>query len=219
MSFYRTMGKRAFDLALTLLTLPVWLPLLVLLAIVVAIKLGTPVFFRQRRPGYKGQVFELIKFRTMTEARDATGNLLPDAARLAPFGRLLRSWSLDELPELLNVLRGQMSLVGPRPLLTQYLARYTPEQARRHEVLPGLTGWVQVNGRNALTWEDKFRLDIWYVDHVSFALDTRIIWLTLGKVFRREGVSAVGEATMPEFMGASGQKNVSSASVTPPTNR
>ena len=168
----------------------------------VRLNLGRPVFFRQPRPGRQGRVFELIKFRTMTQARDAQGHLLPDAQRLTRFGRWLRSTSLDELPEVLNVLRGEMSLVGPRPLLVQYLDRYSPEQARRHEVLPGLTGWVQVKGRNALTWEEKFRLDVWYVDHRSLWLDLRILALTVWHVLRRHGVSAPGAATMPEFMGS-----------------
>ncbi len=164
-------------------------------------RIGTPVIFAQRRPGYRGAIFELWKFRTMTDERDATGKLLPDAERLTPFGRWLRATSLDELPELMNVLRGEMSFVGPRPLLIQYLERYTPEQARRHEVLPGLTGWAQVNGRNAISWEDKFRLDVWYVDHRSLWLDVGILLMTFGKVLWREGIGAAGEATMPEFMG------------------
>jgi lipopolysaccharide/colanic/teichoic acid biosynthesis glycosyltransferase len=206
MSFYRSFGKRGFDLVVTLLTAPLWLPLLGILAALVAWKLGTPVFFRQRRPGRNGQIFELIKFRTMTDQRDAVGNLLPDGERLPPFGRTLRSCSLDELPELFNVLRGEMSLVGPRPLLIQYLTRYTPEQARRHEVLPGLTGWAQIKGRNSLTWEEKFRLDVWYVDNLSLLLDLRILGQTFEKVFGRHGVSAAGEATMAEFMGSPPEK-------------
>ena len=195
------MTKRLFDLAVLLLTAPVWLPAIGAVAILVRLNLGAPVLFRQARPGLGGRIFPLVKFRTMTAARDAQGNLLPDAQRLTRFGRWLRSTSLDELPEILNILRGEMSLVGPRPLLVQYLGRYTPEQARRHEVLPGLTGWAQVKGRNALTWEEKFRLDVWYVDHRSLWLDVRILLLTLGQVVRRHGVSAQGEATMPEFMG------------------
>ena len=196
------MSKRLFDLAVLLLTAPLWLPALGAVAVLVRLNLGRPAFFRQARPGRHGRVFELIKFRTMTQARDAQGHLLPDAQRLTRFGRWLRSTSLDELPEVLNVLRGEMSLVGPRPLLVQYLDRYSPEQARRHEVLPGLTGWVQVKGRNALTWEEKFRLDVWYVDHRSLWLDLRILLLTVWQVLRRHGVSAPGAATMPEFMGS-----------------
>lgn len=196
------MIKRLFDLSLLLLTAPLWLPALGAVALLVRLKLGRPVLFRQRRPGRQGRVFELVKFRTMTDARDAQGRLLPDAQRLTRFGRLLRSSSLDELPEVLNVLKGEMSLVGPRPLLVQYLERYTPEQARRHEVPPGLTGWAQVNGRNALSWEEKFRLDVWYVDHRSLWLDLRILFLTVWQVLRRHGVSAPGDATMPEFMGS-----------------
>lgn len=196
------MSKRLFDLAVLLLTAPVWLPALGVVAFLVRRNLGTPVLFRQPRPGRGARTFQLVKFRTMTSARDPQGNLLPDEQRLTRFGRWLRSTSLDELPEILNILRGEMSLVGPRPLLTQYLPRYTPEQARRHEVGPGLTGWAQVNGRNALTWEEKFRLDVWYVDHRSLWLDLRILWLTVWQVVRRHGVSAPGEATMPEFMGS-----------------
>lgn len=191
--------KRAFDLILVLLSAPVWVPLLLVVAILVRFKLGGPVFFRQKRPGRHGVVFELIKFRTMLDARDASGNPLPDAERLTPFGRALRSTSLDELPELWNVLRGEMSLVGPRPLLVEYLSRYTPEQARRHEVRPGLTGLAQIKGRNALSWEERFRWDVHYVDHQSLTLDVKIIVLTLLKVVRRDGISAAGEATMSAF--------------------
>jgi len=201
MSFYRRRGKRLFDLAAVGLTAPFWLPVMAVVAVVVRIKLGAPVLFRQARPGCSAVIFEIFKFRTMTDARDATGQLLPDGRRLTPFGRRLRELSLDELPELFNVWRGEMSLVGPRPLMVRYLPRYTPEQARRHEVLPGLTGWAQVNGRNDLAWEDKFRFDVWYVDRVSPALDVKILLLTLWKVFRREGISAEGEATAPEFWG------------------
>ncbi|MFD1731408.1 sugar transferase [Deinococcus malanensis] len=178
-------------------------PLLVL-ALLVRWKLGSPVLFKQVRPGLGGQPFTMYKFRTMTAERDADGNLLPDSARLTPFGRLLRSTSLDELPELLNVLRGDMSLVGPRPLLMEYLPLYNAQQARRHEVRPGITGWAQVNGRNALSWKEKFEHDVWYVDHVSLLLDVRIILMSLYKVFRREGISAAGEATMPKFTGVEG---------------
>jgi lipopolysaccharide/colanic/teichoic acid biosynthesis glycosyltransferase len=174
---------------------------MLLVAILVRMVHGAPVLFRQMRPGYHGKPFYIYKFRTMSDARDGRGSLLPDAQRLTRLGRFLRSTSLDELPELFNVLRGEMSLVGPRPLLMQYLDRYTPEQARRHDVLPGITGWAQVNGRNALTWEDKFRLDVWYVDHWSPGLDLRIILITLGKVLKREGISQPGHATAEEFMG------------------
>ncbi len=195
--------KRAFDLVLVSLSAPLWGVVLLALALGARINLGSPVFFRQKRPGKQAGIFELIKFRTMTDARDSAGNLLPDAQRLTSFGRWLRATSLDELPELFNVLKGEMSLVGPRPLLIQYLGRYTPEQSRRHNVFPGLTGWAQVNGRNALSWEEKFKLDVWYVDHPSLWLDLRIMALTLKKVLLREGISAAGDATMPEFMGSS----------------
>jgi lipopolysaccharide/colanic/teichoic acid biosynthesis glycosyltransferase len=163
--------------------------------------MGSPVFFKQQRPGLHGKPFYMFKFRTMTNACDGDGCLLPDCDRLTPLGRFLRSTSLDELPELFNVLKGDMSLVGPRPLLMQYLDRYTPEQARRHEVRPGVTGWAQVNGRNALSWEDKFEMDVWYVDNRSFWLDLKILWMTLLKVVRREGISGDGCETMTEFEG------------------
>jgi len=195
--------KRLFDLAFVLLTSPIWLPILLLLALCVRAALGRPILFRQPRPGLGGRVFDLWKFRTMTHARDALGNLLPDVQRLTGFGRWLRSTSLDELPEVFNVLKGDMSLVGPRPLLVQYLDRYTPEQLRRHAVRPGITGWAQVRGRNALSWEEKFKLDVWYVDHQSLWLDLRILALTVGQVLRRTGINAAGEATMPEFKGKS----------------
>ena len=195
-------AKRLFDLAAVIVTAPVWLPLVGIIALLVRWKLGSPVFFRQRRPGYREVIFELIKFRTMRDDRDEYGRLLPDAARLTPFGRWLRSTSLDELPELFNVLRGEMSLVGPRPLLVEYLPRYSAEQRRRHEVLPGLTGWLQVNGRNARSWDEKFALDVWYVDHQGFGLDLRILLRTVWQVFSRQGISAPGDATMPEFKGA-----------------
>ncbi len=192
-------AKRLFDLAAVILTAPLWVPLVAILAVLVRAKLGSPVFFRQKRPGRGEAIFELIKFRTMTDARDAHGELLPDAVRLTPFGKWLRGTSLDELPELINVLRGEMSLVGPRPLLVQYLERYSSEQKRRHEVPPGLTGWAQINGRNALSWEDKFKLDVWYVDHRSLGLDLRILFRTVWQVVSRQGISAPGDATMPEF--------------------
>jgi lipopolysaccharide/colanic/teichoic acid biosynthesis glycosyltransferase len=193
--------KRLFDLCLTIPGLILISPLLLLLAILVRVKIGRPVMFRQIRPGYRTQPFTNYKFRTMADLRDSEGALLPDEARLVPFGRLLRSSSLDELPELFNVLKGEMSLVGPRPLLMRYLERYTPEQARRHEVLPGMTGWAQVNGRNILSWEDRFRLDVWYVDHWCLRLDLRILLLTLVKVLKREGISQPGRATSDEFFG------------------
>ncbi len=164
-------------------------------------KLGTPVLFRQVRPGLNGKPFEMVKFRTMLDAVDPTGHLLPDSERMTPFGSFLRSSSLDELPELWNVLKGDMSLVGPRPLLMEYLPLYSPEEYRRHEVRPGVTGWAQINGRNALSWEEKFALDLWYVDNRTLWLDLRIIFLTVKKVFMRDGISADGEATMPKFTG------------------
>jgi lipopolysaccharide/colanic/teichoic acid biosynthesis glycosyltransferase len=199
---YRRAGKRLLDLSLTLPALIILAPLFLLLALLVRVKLGSPIWFRQRRPGINGRAFTLLKFRTMTDARDSDGRLLPDAERLTRFGRFLRATSLDELPELFKVLKGDMSLVGPRPLLMEYLDRYTPEQARRHEVKPGLTGWAQVNGRNALAWEDKFKLDVWYVDRVSFWLDLKILVLTLIRLIKREGISAEGHATMPFFLGS-----------------
>ncbi len=193
--------KRFFDLAVVILCAPLWLPLLGLIAGLVRVRLGRPVLYRQKRPGHREAIFELVKFRTMTDARDGTGNLLPDAARLTPLGRWLRSTSLDELPELLNVLKGEMSLVGPRPLLVQYLGRYSPQQRRRHDVPPGITGWAQVNGRNAIAWEEKFAHDVWYVEHRSLWLDLRILALTIRLVLRRENISAPDDATMPEFLG------------------
>ncbi len=193
--------KRLFDLLASAIGLLVLAVPLALLAWQVKRKLGSPVLFTQVRPGLHGKPFRMVKFRTMTDARDASGALLPDAQRLTPFGRFLRASSLDELPELWNVLRGEMSLVGPRPLLMEYLPLYSPEQARRHEVRPGITGWAQVNGRNAISWADKFALDVWYVDHRSLWLDMRILWLTVRKVLVRDGISAAGEATMPRFEG------------------
>jgi len=193
--------KRLFDLTSSLALLILLSPLLAGIAALARLLLGSPVFVRQLRPGLHGRPFTLLKFRTMTEARDPVGNLLPDEQRLTRLGRFLRRTSLDELPELINVLKGEMSLVGPRPLLMQYLDRYTPEQARRHEVKPGITGWAQINGRNALTWEEKFKLDVWYVDHRSFWLDAKILLLTLWKVLQREGINQPGHATMEEFRG------------------
>ncbi len=191
--------KRIFDLTAVILTAPFWLLLVLVVAVAVRVKLGSPVLFRQARPGQGGRIFELIKFRTMLNATDAGGRLLPDADRLTPFGRWLRASSLDELPELFNVLKGEMSLVGPRPLLIEYLPRYSPRQARRHEVPPGLTGLAQIKGRNALTWEEKFEWDVTYVETRNLALDVKILLATIGKVLRRDGISAQGEATMPEF--------------------
>lgn len=194
--------KRLFDLLLAALALlALCLPLLFLVW-QVRRKLGSPVFFRQTRPGLHGRPFEMVKFRTMTDARGPDGQLLQDAVRLTVFGRFLRATSLDELPELWNVIKGDMSLVGPRPLLMEYLPLYSPEQARRHEARPGITGWAQVNGRNALSWEEKFKLDVWYVDHRSLWLDIKILWLTVRKVLVRDGISAEGAATMSKFTGS-----------------
>ena len=193
--------KRCFDFTVSLLLLSVLAPILLLVALLVRRRLGSPVLFRQTRPGLGARPFELLKFRTMTDGRGPDGEWLPDAERLTRFGRFLRSSSLDELPSLLNVLRGEMSLVGPRPLLMQYLPLYNAFQARRHEVRPGITGWAQVNGRNALSWDEKFARDVWYVDHRSFLLDLRILLLTVMKVVRRDGISAAGDATMPGFRG------------------
>jgi len=195
--------KRLFDFCVAICALLILSPLLLLVALLVRLSLGAPILFRQDRPGFKGKLFTCIKFRTMTNACNATGELLPDSRRLTAFGRLLRSTSIDELPGLINVIRGEMSLVGPRPLLPQYLKRYTPEQMRRHEVKPGITGWVQINGRNALEWDEKFALDVWYVDHQSFWLDMRILASTIWQVLRRKGIAQPGHATMPEFLGAS----------------
>ena len=193
--------KRIFDLITALLgLLLLFLPMLGVSFLVLS-KLGRPVFFRQVRPGMHGKPFEMIKFRTLNDERGPDGEILPDAVRLTPFGNFLRSTSLDELPEFWNVLKGNMSLVGPRPLLMEYIPLYSPEQARRHEVRPGITGWAQINGRNALSWEDKFKLDIWYVDNHSFWLDVKILWLTVQKVLVRDGISAAGEATMRKFTG------------------
>jgi len=197
--------KRLFDLLLTIPGVILISPLLAVLAVLVRINLGAPVIFRQRRPGYRGEVFTLYKFRSMRDATDSNGKPLPDGERLTRLGRFLRTLSLDELPELWNVIKGELSLVGPRPLLIEYLPLYSAEQARRHDVLPGITGWAQVNGRNALSWQDKFKLDVWYVDHWSLWLDIRILAMTLLKVIRREGISAAGAATAPLFKGSSDQ--------------
>ena len=193
--------KRLFDLLLTVPAIIFFLPVYALIAFCVRIFIGSPVFFTQDRRGLGGRSFRLFKFRTMTEARKANGLLLHDSERMTRFGRFLRTTSLDELPELINVLKGDMSLVGPRPLLMQYLDRYSPEQMRRHEVKPGITGWAQVNGRNAITWAEKFKLDVWYVDNRSLWLDIQIIFITIWKIIKREGISQPGQSTMEEFRG------------------
>ena len=200
------MLKRIFDLTLIVISLPLLMPAFVMVTILVRVNLGKPVLFYQVRPGLSAKPFVMAKFRTMTDERDSVGNLLPDDMRLTQYGKFLRSTSLDELPGLWSVLTGDMSLVGPRPLLMQYLDRYSPEQARRHEVRPGITGWAQVNGRNAISWEDKFKLDVWYVDNQSIWLDIKILLLTVYKVFKRSGISAKDSATMPEFMGSATQR-------------
>jgi lipopolysaccharide/colanic/teichoic acid biosynthesis glycosyltransferase len=199
--------KRFFDITVAFFAVLVLAVPLLILAWLIRRKLGSPVLFKQVRPGLNGQPFTMVKFRTMTDEHGTDGALLPDAQRLTLFGRFLRSSSLDELPELWNVLKGDMSLVGPRPLLMEYLPLYTPEQARRHEVRPGITGWAQVNGRNAISWQDKFALDVWYVDHRSLWLDVRILWMTVTKVLVRDGISASGEATMPKFTGRGPNKD------------
>ncbi len=201
--------KRIFDVLLSAILLILLSPLYLLLILIVWISMGKPIFFYQLRPGYKGKPFTCYKFRTMVDLRDQDGNLLPDEMRLNRIGKFLRASSLDELPELINVLKGEMSLVGPRPLLLKYLDLYTPEQARRHAVLPGITGWAQVNGRNALTWEEKFQLDVWYVDHWSFGLDLKILARTIWKVIKREGISQPGFATAEEFTGSATRNNPS----------
>jgi lipopolysaccharide/colanic/teichoic acid biosynthesis glycosyltransferase len=203
---YRRLGKRVVDLALAIPAAVLLAPVMLLVAAGVWWKIGRPVLFRQLRPGLGGTPFELVKFRTMRDAVGGDGRPLPDSERLTRFGTWLRSMSLDELPELLNVLRGDMSLVGPRPLLMSYLPRYSPEEARRHEMPPGLTGWAQINGRNALSWSERFALDVWYVDHVTWRLDVAILFRTIRVALRRDGVNADGEATMTEFMGSSGQQ-------------
>jgi lipopolysaccharide/colanic/teichoic acid biosynthesis glycosyltransferase len=193
--------KRVLDVALVSIAAPLWLLVFFLVTVLGRFTIGYPMFFTQLRPGLRGKPFRMVKFRTMTNALGADGNLLPDMVRLTPFGRFLRSTSLDELPEMWNVLVGDMSLVGPRPLLMEYLPLYTRDQGRRHDVRPGITGWAQVNGRNAISWEEKFALDLWYIDHQSLALDLRILLLTLGRVFGRHGISAEGDPTMPRFAG------------------
>lgn len=193
--------KRAIDLTFALGAILAFSPLFLVLPVLIRKQMGSPVVFTQERPGLHGKIFRIYKFRTMTDARDAEGNLLPDAERLTPLGKVMRKLSLDELPQLFNVLKGELSLVGPRPLLVKYLPLYSPEQARRHEVMPGITGWAQVNGRNAISWEERFKLDVWYVDHWSLGLDLKILALTVLKVVKRSDVSAEGHVTMPEFTG------------------
>lgn len=195
------MIKRLFDIVASTIGLLVLAPVIALVAFQIPRKLGVPIFFRQVRPGKDGKSFQMIKFRTMRDVTNENGDLLPDSERMIPFGNFLRNSSLDELPELWNVLKGDMSLVGPRPLLLEYLPLYSTEQGRRHNVRPGITGWAQVNGRNAISWEEKFKYDVWYVDNQSFLLDLKIIWMTIKKVIAREGISADGEATMPKFTG------------------
>ena len=191
--------KRLLDILFSLLVLVLFSPILILISLLVLITLGTPILFRQKRPGYKSKIFEIFKFRTMRSGLDQDGNPLPDEQRITSLGKALRSISLDELPEVINILRGEMSWVGPRPLLVEYLDRYNTEQIRRHDVLPGLTGWAQIHGRNVLTWEDKFTLDVWYVDNWSLWLDIKIIAMTIWKILKREGISHPGQATMAEF--------------------
>jgi lipopolysaccharide/colanic/teichoic acid biosynthesis glycosyltransferase len=197
--FYTRFGKRAFDFLVSSFLLILLSPVILIIAVMVRFRLGSPVLFRQSRPGRNGTAFVLLKFRSMSDSRDNEGTLLDDSQRLDSFGRFLRASSLDELPELVNVAKGEMSLVGPRPLLMQYLPQYSPEQARRHDVLPGLTGWAQVNGRNSISWARKFELDVWYLDHISFGLDVRILGRTLVNVLRRRGIAADGHDTMPPF--------------------
>ena len=194
-------SKRLFDFSFSIILFVVLLPVFIITSCLIRFKLGKPIIFTQDRIGFRGKKFTLFKFRSMTSGCDKYGNLLPDSQRITSFGRFLRSSSLDELPELWNVLRGDMSLVGPRPLLVQYMSRYSSTQARRHEVRPGLTGWAQINGRNAISWEQKFALDVWYVDHQSLWLDLIILWTTVWKVLRRDDINASVEVTMPEFQG------------------
>jgi sugar transferase EpsL len=200
------LSKRLFDIFFSAISIVILSPFLFLIWALVLLAQGPPVLFKQKRPGLHGKPFYIYKFRTMNTTYDYKGDLLPDSDRLTSLGRFMRSMSLDELPELINILKGEMSLVGPRPLLMQYLDRYSPEQARRHEVLPGITGWAQINGRNALNWEDKFRMDVWYVDNWSFFLDLRILYETIWKVFKREGISQPGHPTAEEFRGSEGAR-------------
>lgn len=196
------MTKRIFDLIFATSGVVIFLPVIALVALLVRIKLGSPVFFYQERPGLHGELFRIVKFRTMLDATNADGVVLPDKDRLTEFGKFLRATSMDELPELWNVIKGEMSIIGPRPLLVEYLPLYSKEQFRRHDVRPGITGWAQINGRNALSWDDKFRLDVWYVENRSFLLDMKILFLTVKKVIVKDGISAEGEATMPKFEGS-----------------
>ncbi len=198
---YKSTFKRVFDLFATSLGLIVVSPLIIFMILMLMILNGGTVFFIQPRPGKNGRIFKLIKFKTMNDSKDQNGNLLPDSKRLSKTGKFIRSTSLDELPQLINVIIGDMSLIGPRPLLIPYVKHYSKEQARRHEVRPGITGWTQVNGRNSLSWEKKFELDVWYVDHMSFRLDMKILWMTISKVFKREGINAADAATMKPFTG------------------
>jgi lipopolysaccharide/colanic/teichoic acid biosynthesis glycosyltransferase len=200
--FYRRFGKRVLDLAVSLTALALLSPVLLVLALLIRLRMGRPVIFTQERPGRDGRPFTIFKFRTMRNAVDHLGQLLPDGERMTGLGGWLRRMSLDELPELVNVLRGEMSLVGPRPLRMDYLELYSPQQARRHEVLPGITGWAQVNGRNSISWEKKFELDVWYVDHMGFWLDLRLLAMTLATLVSREGITAHGHASMPNFTGS-----------------
>lgn len=201
MSFYRKYGKRIFDLCLTIPAFVVLSPVMGVTAVLVAVKLGRPVLFTQKRPGYQEKIFRMYKFRSMTDERDKDGNLLPDEARLTPFGEKLRSTSLDELPELLNILKGDMSLVGPRPLLVQYLPLYNKRQHRRHDVRPGITGLAQINGRNSISWEEKFEYDVQYVENLSFKGDIKILFDTVFKVLKKEGINSENSVTMEDFMG------------------
>ena len=198
---YQKIVKRILDIMISLAAIIILSPVLIILVVLVRTKLGSPVLFRQQRPGYHGKIFGLMKFRTMTDEKDEKGELLPDEVRLTDFGRKLRSTSLDELPEFFNILKGDMSFVGPRPLLVQYLPLYNDEQAHRHDVLPGLTGWAQVNGRNAISWEKKFEYDVWYTRNISFLLDLKIVLMTVGKVLKRDGISSETHATMEFFTG------------------
>jgi sugar transferase EpsL len=201
-TLYRGFGKRALDLAVSLVGLALLSPFLLFLALLIRLRMGRPVIFTQERPGKNGMPFAILKFRTMTNAVDRLGQLLPDGERITELGGWLRRTSFDELPELFNVLRGEMSLVGPRPLLMDYLKLYSPQQARRHAVLPGITGWAQINGRNSISWEEKFELDVWYVDHMSFWLDLRLLVMSLATLVRQDGIAAQGHATMPDFTGS-----------------
>ncbi len=199
--------KRLFDFICSLIGIVLLSPVIIVTALLIRLKLGSPIVFKQQRPGLHGKPFFVYKFRTMTDERDGNGELLSDSIRLTPFGQLLRKLSLDELPQLFNVLKGDISLVGPRPLLMEYLKLYTPEQARRHEVRPGITGWAQVNGRNAISWEDKFKLDVWYVNNRTFWLDIKILFMTIQKVFKSEGISQAGHVTIEKFAGLKGADN------------